>query len=98
MPCLVEHAGMVFVVNSVGVVVAAVWSYVVSLAGLFDVAIDNDFAIDGHGNVVALHADFLFAPFAKWFVLDALGWNDTSIDPVTGFVEMVGMIRKCVIR
>ena len=64
-------------VNGIGVVVAAVGSHVVSLAGFLDVAIDDDFAIDGNGDVVALHTDFLFAPLAQRFVLDALGGNDT---------------------
>lgn len=61
---LVEHARMVLMVNGIGIVLRAVGSHVVSLAGLLDVAIDDDFAIDGNGDVVALHAYFLFAPLA----------------------------------
>ena len=48
-----------------------------TLAGFLDVAIDDDFAIDRNGDVVALHTDFLFAPLAKGLVLDALGRDDT---------------------
>ena len=74
---LVEHAGMVAMVNGVWIVVTAVGSYIVSLTGFLDVAIHDDFTIDSNSDVVALHSDFLLAPLAKRFVLDTLGGNDT---------------------
>ena len=46
-----------------------------SLAGFLDVAVHDDFAVHGDGDVVALHADFLLAPLAQRLVLDALGGN-----------------------
>ena len=62
---LVEHTGMVVVVNGVGVVVASVGSYIVALASFLDVAIYNYLAVNSNGNVVTLNADFLLAPLAQ---------------------------------
>ena len=75
--CLVEHAWVVLVVNRVGVVVAAIGGYIMSLASFLDVAIYDDFAIHGNGDVVALNTDFLFAPLAQRLMLDTLGGDNT---------------------
>lgn len=82
---LVEHAGMVAVVNGIGVVVAAVGGYVVALAGFPDVTVYYDFAVNGYGDVVALNTDLFLAPLAQGLVLDALGGDDT----VNGAVNLI---------
>ena len=88
---LVEHTGMVMVVNGIGVVVASVGSYIVTLAGFLDVAIYNYLAVNGNGNVVALNADFLLAPFAQWLVLDTLGGYNT----IYGAVNLI-VAQTCI--
>ena len=82
---LVEHTGVVAMVNSVGVVVASVGSYIVALASFLDVAIHNNLAINGNGDVIALNADFLLAPLAQRLVLDTLGRDNT----VNGAMNLV---------
>lgn len=82
---LVEHSGMVPVVNGIGIVFTSVGRYVMSLAGFLDIAIHDDFTIDGNGDVVALYADFLFAPLAQRLVFDALGWDDA----IDGAVHLI---------
>ncbi len=61
---LIEHTGMVAVVNGIGVVVAAVGGYVVTLAGFPDVAVHNYLTVHGYGDVVALNTDLFLAPLA----------------------------------
>ena len=73
---LVEHAGVVLVIYSVGIVVAAVGGNIVTLAGFLDIAVQNNLAIYGNCDVVALYANLLLAPFAQRLVLDALCRND----------------------
>ena len=60
----VEEAGMALVVNGVGVGLSGFGSHIVALASLADIAIDEDFAIQGDGDVVALGTDFLVVPLA----------------------------------
>ena len=52
---LVEHAGVVLVVDSVRIVVAAVGGNIVTLAGFLDIAIQNNFTIHGNCDAVALY-------------------------------------------
>ncbi len=46
---LVEKSGVVFVVHGIRIVFSSVWSYVVSLASLANVAIGNNFSVHGNG-------------------------------------------------
>lgn len=73
---LIEHAWMVLSVHCEWIVVRSVWSYIVTLACLLDVAVDNHLTIYGNGDVVALYADFLSAPFAERLVYEALCRDD----------------------
>ena len=74
--CFVEHTGMVTMVNCIWIIVTSVGSNVMSLTSFLDVAIDDNFSVNGNGDVVALNTNFLFAPFTKRLVLDALCRDD----------------------
>lgn len=56
---LVEQAGVVVTIHSVGVLLAAVGSYVVALTCLADVAVNDNLAINSNGDVVALDTNLL---------------------------------------
>ena len=72
---LVEHARMVPVVNGVRIVVAAVRSHIVTLAGLADVTIHHNFTIDCNLDVVTLDHDLLGTPLTKRLMHNPLGRN-----------------------
>lgn len=74
---LVEQAGVVELIYSVGVLVAAVGSHVVTLRCGADVTIDDNLAINRYSDAVALHADLLLVPLAQRAPLDALCGDDT---------------------
>ena len=69
---LVEHSGMVPVVNSVRIVIGTVRCHVVTLASCADVAVHYDLAVDSNLDMVTLDTDFFGAPFAKGLVDDPL--------------------------
>ena len=83
---LVEEARVVLVVNGVGVVLAAVGSYVVALAGFADVALGYHGAIDRYLNIIALGYDFLGMPCADGTEVELLG----DVDAIDGAVVLVG--------
>lgn len=93
---LVEHTGMVLVVDGVGVVVAAIGSYIVALASFLDVAINDNLAINGNSDVVALNTDLLLAPLAQRLVLDTLGRDNTIYRAVNLIFAQAG-IHGCVV-
>ena len=95
---LVEHTGMVAMVNGIGVGVAAIGSYIMSLASFLDVAVYDNLAVNSNGDVVALNADFLLAPLAQRLVLDTLGRDDTINGAVTLILAQAGIHRSVVIQ
>ena len=72
-------------VNGVGVVLAAFGRHVVTLTGFADVTIDDDFAVEGDGDVVAFSANLLVVPRAQRLVLVALG-RDDAIDRAVNLI------------
>ena len=59
---LVEEARVVQVIHRIGVVVAAVGSDIVALAGGADIAVDDNLAVDRNLDAVTLNADLLGVP------------------------------------
>ena len=62
---------MVLVVNGVRILLAAVRSHIVTLAGPADVAVHNHLTVDGHLDSVALDTNLLGAPLPKRLVDDS---------------------------
>ena len=73
---LVEHARVVPVVDGVRVVVAAVRGYVVSLAGFAQIAVQDYFTVESHGDVVSDNLYLFLVPCPERLVHDPLGRND----------------------
>jgi hypothetical protein len=74
---LVEQTGVVVTIHSVGVLAAAIGSYVVALTSLADVAVNDNLAVNSNGDVITLDADLLRVPLADAIPLDALCGDDT---------------------
>lgn len=77
MSALVEHSRMVPVVDGVRVGAASIRSDIVSLAGLAQIAVKDNFTIQGHGDTVSHHLDFFLVPSPERLVYNTLRRNDT---------------------
>jgi hypothetical protein len=74
---LVEQTGVVLVVNSVRILVAALGVYVVALASSADVTVNDNLTINCYSDTVALDANLLAVPLAESTPLDTLCRDDT---------------------
>ena len=74
---LVEQTGVVLVVNSVRILVAALGVYVVALASSADVTVNDNLTINSYSDTVTLDANLLAVPLAESTPLDTLCRDDT---------------------
>ena len=88
---------MVLVVNGI-FVGTSVGADVVALAGFADVAIENDLAIDGNGDVVADGTNLLSVPGAELGELDTLGGDDAIDGAVLLVLAQIAVVGGIVVE
>lgn len=76
-PALVEHSRMIPVVNGVRIGLTSIRSHIMPLASLAEIPIENDLAVERHGNMVAHDLDLLLVPSPERLVYNTLRRNDT---------------------
>src|SRR5574344_2174668 len=89
---------MVLVVNGVRILLAAVRSHIVTLAGPADVAVHNHLTVDGHLDSVALDTNLLGAPLPKRLVDDSLRRDHTVNRSVNLILTKFGVHRSVMIK
>lgn len=74
---LVEQSRMIPMVDHIVVALLARVAYAMALTGFADVAIENHFSVDRHGDPIAHGADFLHVPVTERREFHSLGGNYT---------------------
>ncbi len=75
----VEEAGMVTMVDHVGIAFRSLGTYRMTLTCLAYICVDNNLAVDRNGDMVAYSLDFLGVPLFDGTEVEMLGTYD-SID------------------